>query len=63
MVWWATVVTFIRARSLVVRGKTALSSLLPQSWYQWWGTWVLSFLIEWDTRPITKQRGFLLLER
>lgn len=63
VVWWTTGVTFIKARSLVVRAETTLSSLLPQSWYQWWRTWVLSILIKWGTRPITQQRRFLLLER
>lgn len=62
MVGRATGITFIKSRSLVVRAQTTLSSLLPQAWYQWRRTWVLSILIEGGTRPITQQRCFLLLE-
>jgi len=43
-------ITFIKARSLVVRAETTLSSLLPQSWYQWWRTWVLSILLAYDKK-------------
>lgn len=50
--------TFIKTRSLVVRAKATLSSLLPQSWYQWWRTWVLSILRAYNKKSHVNCHGY-----